>query len=94
MEMQNMPKMRKHGNAKVENAETWKCKMYFVMSRLGHRTPESESRSDEIERAAKRRARCKKGGRDGLGSPAMFQIRIIILSGIMLIDNNIIPTLC
>jgi hypothetical protein len=30
-------KMRKHGNAKVENAETWKCKMYFMMSRLGHR---------------------------------------------------------
>jgi hypothetical protein len=29
-------KMRKHGNAKVENAETWKCKMYFMMSRLGH----------------------------------------------------------
>ena len=55
---------------------------------------ESESRSDEIERAAKRRARCKKGGRDGLGSPAMFRIRIIILAGIMLIDNNIIPTLC
>jgi hypothetical protein len=31
-------KMRKHGNAKVENAETWKYKMYFMMSRLGHRT--------------------------------------------------------
>jgi hypothetical protein len=37
MEMQKL-KMRKHGNAtEVENAETWKCKMYFVMSRLGHR---------------------------------------------------------
>jgi hypothetical protein len=22
---------------KYENAETWKCKMYFMMSRLGHR---------------------------------------------------------
>jgi hypothetical protein len=37
MEMQKL-KMRKQGNAKVENAETWKCEMYFVMSRLGHRT--------------------------------------------------------
>jgi hypothetical protein len=37
MEMQKL-KMRKHGNAKVENAETWKCKMYFMMSRLGHCT--------------------------------------------------------
>jgi hypothetical protein len=36
MEMQKL-KMRKHGNTKVENAETWKCKMYFMMSRLGHR---------------------------------------------------------
>ena len=37
MKMQKL-KMRIHGNAKVENGEKWKCKMYFMMSRLGHRT--------------------------------------------------------